>query len=99
MTTLNQFNLYSMNSGISVQQKKDEVDAMVDELVSISDYEEVANFVKEHFGDVSGDKMFEYPEINKQINVFTGENRVEICVAKNWQQYWSKGWLQRAMDK
>ena len=99
MAELNQFSLYSMGGNYNVQPKCDEVDTIVKELVSIDEYEKVVNFVREHFGDVHGNRLFEYDDINKQINVFTEENRVEICVAKDRKQYWGKGWLLPKSEK
>ena len=96
MASINQFSLYSMNGNLNTEQKEDQVDVYIRELTQINDYNEVMNYVQEKFGDISGNKMFEYPEIKKQINVFTEKNRVEICAAKEYQQYWGKGWFDKA---
>ena len=93
MAIINQFSLYSMGSDFNNIPKDDKVDGLIKELINIDEYEDVCNFVKERFGDIQGNKMFEYPDVKKQINVFVERNRVEICAAKEYKQFWSKGWL------
>ena len=93
MAELNMYNLYAMGGNYNAVSKVDEVDKYVKELVSIDDYDEVADFVKEHFGEKDGNNLVEFPDINKQINIYTEKNKIEICVAKDRKQYWGKGWL------
>lgn len=93
MAELDMYNLYSMGGNYNVAPKTDEVDGYIKELVSIDDYDEVADFVQSHFGQINGERLIEYPDINKQINIHSEKNKIEICVAKDRKQYWGKGWL------
>ena len=59
--------------------------------ITMDEYSDVKDYVAEHFGNVDGEKLFEYPKIDKQINVLIDEEKIEICAAKNYKQFWGKG--------
>lgn len=90
MTELNQFMLYSRNTGVS--HEDDEIDNYVNDLRKIDEYDEVLKFIQEHFGEVESGKIYDYPELNKQICINLKEDAIEFCAAKNRKQFFGKGW-------
>ena len=99
MSELNQYNFYSLNSNYESKVKEDKVDKYISELNNINEYEDVCAFVLANFGDVQTEKLFDFPELNKQIFILFKENAVEIFAAKNKNQFFSKGWKQVEKDK
>lgn len=89
-----QFNQYSLYSMAFNQEKKDDiVDSCLKDLRDLSRYEEVRKYVESKFGNIDGEKLIEYDDINKQIHIVLDDERVEVCAAKDWTQYYGKGWL------
>ena len=85
----NQYNLYSMNAGI---QTIDEVDGYVHDLQKLNEYEDVVKYINEKFGDVGEQKLLEYPEMKKQIEIKIKDNAIEFFAAKEYQQFFGRGW-------
>ena len=85
----NNYALYSMNAGVSTVDK---VDGYLYDLQRLNQYEDVVNYINEKFGDVGSEKVIDYPEIKKQIEIVFKEDAVEFFAAKDWKQYYGKGW-------
>lgn len=91
MTELNKYSLYSISSDIK-EPSQDKIDICISELYKINEFEEVCSFVQEFFGNIEEETLFEYPELNKQVFINSKENVIEIFIAKNKEQVFSKGW-------
>ena len=92
MTEFNKYSMYGLGFQGAGMSQKDKVDRMVDEIIDIDAYNEVQDFIKKNFGDVEGEKWFEYPEFKKLVYVLNEEDKIEICMLKNNEQYYGKGW-------
>ncbi len=88
MKEIDSYTFYSLNSDI----REDKIDKCVSELCRMNEYDDVYSFVKEFFGEFKDEKLFEYPELNKQVFINVSENTIEIFAAKNKKQFFSKGW-------
>lgn len=88
----NQYNLYSMNAGYSGTIKSDEVDNYIQDIRHIDEYNEIRDYLSEHFGDIDGAKWLEYPDIKKQMYILVENEKIEVCVLKNEKQYFGLGW-------
>ena len=93
MAEFNQYSLYSMTGDTRLIQKDDEVDVLVKKLIEIDEYDDVKKIVLENFGDIEREKLIEYSNINKQLNILITDEKIEICAAKQWKQYFGKGWV------
>ncbi|MBQ7763731.1 hypothetical protein IJ384_00030 [bacterium] len=94
MAEFNKFSMYSLVNGATEMPKQDELDKHIDFLKGENDYDEVRNYLLEHFGDVPDEsKWVDFPELNKQCYLVVSSERVEFCVEKNHKQYYGKGWL------
>ena len=99
MAEFNRFSLYSLGYGTMETPKQDVLDKHIDFLKGINDYDEVRNYILEHFGDVKDESMWvDFPELNKQCYLVVSDERVEFCVEKNHKQYYGKGWLKISKD-
>ena len=85
----NNYALYSMNSGVSIVDK---VDGFIHDLQLLNQYEDVVNYLNDKFGDIDNEKVIDYPDLKKQIEIVFKENAVEFFAAKDWKQYFGKGW-------
>ncbi len=85
----NKYSLYSMNVGIS---SVDEVDECIQTLQRMTQYDDVVKFITNRFGDVGERKLFEYKDIDKQIEIKFKPDAVEFHAARKWKQYYGKGW-------
>ena len=93
MAELNKYSMYNLGfSGSNISQK-DKVEKWVDELIPMNVYGDVKNFIQSNFGEISGDKWFDYPELKKQVYVVNEPNKIEICMLKNGKQFYGKGWV------
>jgi len=90
MAEFNMYNLYQAN--YNVVPIDDTVDTYIKDLIKIDEFEEVKKYVAENFGKINDEKLFEYQDIDKQINILINEEKIEICAAKKFKQYWGKGW-------
>jgi len=88
---LNKYNMYSYSQGAYVSAL-DEVDMMKQELMRMTEYDDVKNFITRKFGEIDGSKWLNYPELSKHIYLYVDNNKVEFCTLKNKQQYWGRGW-------
>ena len=88
----NQFNLYSYNANIAQINTLDEVDNCKQELLRITEYDAVKDFLTQKFGNFSGQKWINYPELSKQVYLYLDEEKVEFCALKDKKQYWGRGW-------
>ena len=89
----NQFNLYSMNAGGKFEMPKDDaVDTCINEVRGMNVYDEIKSYLTERFGDFSGEKWVEYPELHKQMYLKIEGDIIEVCALKNEQQYFGQGW-------
>lgn len=91
MQEFNQFQLYSLNCGVEYK-KNDVVDDYIDEVRGLYEYDDVKKFVEENFGDISGVKLIDYPDLSKKISIVKDEEKIEICAVKNGRQYFGQGW-------
>ena len=85
----NQYNIYSMNAGI---QTIDEVDIYVHDLQKLDEYEDVLNYINKKFGNITDQKLIEYPDSKKQIEIKVKDGAIEFFAAKEWKQYFGRGW-------
>ena len=92
MTAFNSYTMYSANVQAKPINTEDKVDKYIDELRTMSEYDDVKSFVETNFGDVNGEKLYDYPELKKQIYILVDDDKIEFCAAKNKQQYFGKGW-------
>lgn len=92
MSTIDQFSLYSKANEIITSPQEDEVDKHINTIKNLKEYEDVVNYVKENFGEISEDTVFNYEELNKQISIVTREDCIEICARKDENQYFGQGW-------
>ena len=92
MAEMNQFSFYSMNSGFNAKQEEDKIDKCIVDLRQLNEYKEVCEYINTHFGTVENERLFNYPELNKQVFIAFKENAVEVFAAKNKKQFFSKGW-------
>ena len=88
----NQFNMYAYNAGISQAQKLDEVDECKQDLMRMTEYEDVKNFLQRKFGEFEGKKWVTYKELNKHVYLYKDDEKVEFCALKDNKQYWGRGW-------
>ena len=86
---LNQYNLYSMNVGVT---SVDEVDDCVQTLQRMTNYNDVVQYLNNKFGDIGESKLLEYKDLDKQIEIKFKPDAVEFFAAKKWTQYYGKGW-------
>ena len=88
----NQFNMYAYNAEVSKAQKIDEVDECRHELLRMTEYDDVKNFLQRKFGEFKGEKWVTYQELNKLVYLYNDEEKVEFCAIKDGEQYWGRGW-------
>lgn len=92
MMQFNQYNLYSYNANIAQSSILDEVDNCKQELLRITEYDAVKDFLTTKFGKFEGEKWVEYPDISKYVYLYIDEEKVEFCAIKDNKQYWGRGW-------
>ncbi len=89
----NKFNMYAYNMGAGgIAQALDEVDICRQDLMRMTEYEDVKNFITRKFGEFEGKKWVKYPELNKHVYLYKDDEKVEFCALKNKKQYWGRGW-------
>ena len=86
---LNNFNLYSKSV---TQSSVDEVDEHITSLNLLNNYNEIVKYINQKFGKIEDRKLIEYPELNKQVEIIFKSDTVEFFAAKDWTQYYGKGW-------
>jgi len=89
----NQYDLYSYSANIAKYSALDEVDNCKQELLRITEYDAVKDFLSQKFGNFCGQKWINYPELGKQVYLYLDEEKVEFCALKDKKQYWGKGWM------
>ena len=90
---LNRFNMYAYNMGAGgTAQALDEVDVCRQDLMRMTEYEDVKNFITRKFGDFEGKKWVNFPELNKHVYLYKDDEKVEFCALKDKKQYWGRGW-------
>ena len=72
--------------------KADEVDNYINQIKDFEEYNENKDFIREHFGNIHGEKQQEYKDLGKQIYLLVEDDRIEFCAIKNNFQYFGKGW-------
>ena len=92
MAQLNQYSLYTQILSNQLEDKKDEIDTMIDEIRNIMLYEDAKIWFSEHFGDMQGENWLEYPEMDKKIYTRNNDERIEICMLFKNKQYFGRGW-------
>ena len=85
----NNYALYAMNAGVSTV---DEVDGFLYDLQHLNQYDDVVKYLNDKFGDTGSEKVIDYPDLNKQIEIVYKDDAVEFFAAKEWKQYYGKGW-------
>jgi len=78
-----------MNVGVS---SVDEVDECIQTLQRMNQYDDVVNFITNKFGNIDERKLLDFKELNKQIEIKFKPDAVEFFAAKEWKQYYGKGW-------
>jgi len=89
----NQYSFYSLNTNIKSESSKDKIERCVNDLRQINEYYEVLDYLNANFSNFQSGKIIDFPELNKQICITLKGNAIEVHVAKNRQQFFSKGWL------
>ena len=64
----------------------------IHDLQKLDEYEDVVNYINEKFCDIGIQKLIEYPETSKQVEIKMKDDAVEFFAAKDWQQYFGRGW-------
>lgn len=64
----------------------------IHDLQKFDEYEDVVNYINEKFCDIGIQKLIEYPEASKQVEIKIKDDAVEFFAAKYWQQYFGRGW-------
>ncbi len=95
---LNKYGFYSANVNAELKPNEDKIDTYVKELMVMDEYQEVCDFIKRNFGEFEKDKLFDYPELNKQVFIDFKEDAIEFFAAKNQVQFFSKGWKMVEQD-
>ena len=85
----NNYALYSMNADVSTVDK---VDEFLHDLQRLNRYDDVVKYLNDKFGNVGPQKVIDYPELKKQIEIVFKDDAVEFFAAKDWKQYYGKGW-------
>lgn len=93
MATLNYGNLYAASCSGTQFSKLDDVDVHIQFLKTCDEYDEVKEYLMEHFGDINGERWIDFAEYNKECYLKMEDNRIEFCSLKNHKQYYGKGWL------
>ena len=88
----NQYNMYSYNANIQQSKVLDEVDIIKQDLLRMTEYEDVKNFIINKYGEFEGDKWVKFPELNKMVYLYLDSEKVEFCALKDKKQYWGRGW-------
>ena len=89
----NKFNIYTYNANVGQSKILDEVDIYKQDLMRMTEYEDVKNFLLNKFGDFEGKKLINYPELNKHIYLYLDDTKVEFCALQNKKQYFGRGWM------
>ena len=87
-----QYHLYGLCMGSNVVQQIDKVDSYIQEVRDMTFYEDLKSSLVSHFGEFSGIKWVEYPELKKDLYLLLEEDKIEICALKNDIQYFGRGW-------
>ena len=87
---LNNYSLYTRNAK---NTSIDKVDEFIIQLELLDSYKEVVDYININFGVIEDKKVIEYPELNKQVEIVFKDNAVEFFAAKEWKQYYGKGWF------
>lgn len=93
MATLYQGQLYACGYGATPIVNLDDVDAHIQFLKNCDDYNEVREYLTEHFGNINGEHWIGFDKYDKECYLKLEENRIEFCSLKNHKQYYGKGWL------
>lgn len=93
MVILSYGNLYTASLGSNSSQTLDEVDIHIQFLKTCDEYDEVKEYLLEHFGDINGERWVDFTQYNKECYLKMEDNRIEFCSLKNHKQYYGKGWL------
>ena len=88
----NQYSLYSLNFQNNISNHMDEVDVCIQEVRDMTLYEDIKSYLTEHFGNFSGEKWVEYPELHKDLFLRLDKDKIEVCALKNDNQYFGRGW-------
>ena len=88
----NQYNMYSYNAGLNSTQVLDEVDTCKLDLMRMTEYGDVKNYLTNKFGEVQGEKWIEFPELKKHIYINIDDEKCEFCTLKDREQYFGRGW-------
>ena len=89
---LNQFSIYGYNC-TSESQILDEVDAFKQDLMRMTEYDDVKNFLISKYGEFEGEKWVTYPKLNKHVYLYLDKEAVKFCALENKKQYWGRGWF------
>lgn len=95
----NKYNMYSYNAGMAQVQRLDEVDICKQDLLRMTEYEDVKNFLTRKFGEFEGQKWVEYPDLNKHVYLYIDDKKVEFCALKNEEQYFGRGWVLEEVEE
>ena len=88
----NSYNMYSYNANASQCQILDEVDEYKQNVMRMTEYEDVKSFIQIKFGEFEGKKIVAFPKLDKHIYLYIDDKRVEFCTLKNKKQYFGRGW-------
>ena len=88
----NKYNRYSLNYDINSMSKIDEVDSCIQDVRNMNIYEDIRSYLTERFGEFSGDKWVDFPDLHKELFLRIEDDKIEVCALKNNNQYFGQGW-------
>lgn len=89
----NKFIMYSYNAQINQANVLDEVDVYRQNLMRMTEYDDVRNYLVSKFGEFEGVKWVKFADLNKLVYLYLDEQKAEFCALKDNHKYWGKGWM------
>lgn len=94
----NKYNKYSYSYNKNTNAL-DSVDELKQDLLRMTEYDDVKNFITHKFGEFEGEKWVQYPELGKQVYLCLNSEKIEFCALKDKKQYFGRGWKLKEVDK
>ena len=94
----NQYKMYSYNADSAKTQVLDEVDSCRQELMRMTEYDDVKNYLLNKFGEFEGKKWVKSSDNNKSIYMYIDNVQINFAALKDKQQYWGRSWILQQPD-
>ena len=88
----NQYNMYAYAAEQSRSSALDEVDEFRQNLLRMTEYDDVRNFITNKYGEFEGKKWIKYPKLHKKVYLYLDDEKIEFCALKDKKQYWGRRW-------